>query len=147
MKRQIKFIPGYDHIVQPSKKYGKEFGRHGMEIRFYLIGKKGAMQFVMYTGWMPMIKKGEWGYEPTYKGMSSSDLFPMAVDVGYHSHKRMYKGQTVGSDKCGVIGGRCFYDGSGLNAEPVMAKFLNKGEEALWKELEKYYKEIFGELK
>ena len=39
--------------------------------------------------------------------------------------------------------GKCWYDGSGLNAGPVMTKFMRSGPGALWRELEDYYVRIF----
>ena len=41
--------------------------------------------------------------------------------------------------KCEYTGGRCWFDGSCLASTEVFKKFVTEGEEALWKELEKYY--------
>lgn len=42
-------------------------------------------------------------------------------------------------DCCYLEQGFCFYDGSGLNAEPVMAALFTGGDEAVWSALEDYY--------
>lgn len=45
---------------------------------------------------------------------------------------------------CEILDGkRCWYDGSGLAAKDVYEILINKGEEAVWKELEGYYKSTF----
>jgi hypothetical protein len=91
-------------------------------------------------------------------------LQPMAADIGYHSPEPMYEGQqpichilrepkfdkTTGKITPAIYGDPvicpyvdndipCYYDGSTLNAEPIYQIFLKKGEEALWRELEKRY--------
>lgn len=148
LEKQINFEPGYDYIYGIPRK-DPRYGRHGMSIRFVLKGTKGAVQFLMYTNWLPMVKKDKWEYEPTYKGMGGvADMFPMAVDIGYHSPRRMWKGQMPMKRKCEYLaGGKCYYDGSGLNAGGYMATLINKGEEALWKKMEKYYRETFDDTK
>mgnify|MGYP001608584048 FL=1 len=148
LEKQINFEPGYDYIYGIPKK-DPRYGRHGMSIRFVLKGTRGAVQFLMFTNWLPMVKKDEWSYEPTYKGMGDvANLFPMAADIGYHSPRRMWKGQMPMKGKCEyVIGGICYYDGSGLDAEEYMVTLINEGEEALWKKMEKCYRETLDDTK
>lgn len=140
-KKEIKFEPGYDYIYGIPKK-DPEYGRHGMQIRFVLIGKKGAVQFFMFTDWLPMVKQGCGLYKPTYS-MGGSDCFPMAVDIGYHSPKPIYEGQPERKNCEFLKGKSCYYDGSGLYAEDFMAELINKGQDALWEKMEKYYYEVF----
>lgn len=40
-------------------------------------------------------------------------------------------------------GAPCYYDGSGLNAEPVFELLIEKGSDAVWEYLENYYEEVF----
>lgn len=134
----INFEPGYDYIYGIPKKDDR-YGRHGMNIRFVLIGEKGAVQFLMFTNWLPMVKKVEGRYEPTF---NFPDMTPMAVDIGYHSPKPMYKGQKK-IKECSYIKGGCYYDGSGIASEEYMATLINKGQDALWKKMKRYYKETF----
>ena len=145
--RKINFEPGYDFVVQPTKKHGKEYGRHGMSIRFVLKGEEGVVQFLMFTDWLPRVKKGGM-WEPTFNmdniAFGHRQMFPMAADIGYHSPKPMYEGQ-IKRDKCDYLGGKpCYYDGSGLYAEEFMAEFINNGEDKLWTKMEGYYKETFN---
>lgn len=46
--------------------------------------------------------------------------------------------------KCEWLDGKpCYYDGSGLAAEKYYHLLLRKGSEAVWKKLERYYRETF----
>lgn len=46
---------------------------------------------------------------------------------------------------CEYIGTKCYCDGSALRADDYYQILIHKGEEALWKALEDYYNETFGE--
>lgn len=166
-KREIVFRPAFD---KRSDDPAKNYGIHGVELAFYLIGDDGAVQFVVYTNWqLPHITE------------EHSKLFddhilcrPMPADLGYHSPKPMYEGQEpIGSKRfywrdptkeerkfrfapvpdseptgtftpCDLLGGKpCYYDGSGLNAEPVFEILLKEGSPGVWKELERYYADTF----
>ena len=56
----------------------------------------------------------------------------------------MWKGQT--KDSCDIFEKGCYYDGSSLRGknDKIVEMFLESGEKPLWKYLEKYYKEVFG---
>lgn len=127
-ERIISFQSGY--ICSTPFTEGSSHGRHGMNMLFLLKGKEGAVQFVLYTGWMP-----DFDY---YK--EHGDCKPLPADLGYHSYKAHYDSQTSRNDCPWLDGKPCFYDGSGLNAIEVFKIFVSKGEEALWNELERYYK-------
>ena len=142
MERLIFFEPGYDKRSPDPK---KNYGISAMRIRFVLRGELGAMQFLMGTGWyIPTVAKefeAKAMTDPIYRTNN-----PTAWDVGYHSPKPMYDGQSIMDDNCEIIGGPCYYDGSSLAAETVLDKFLVEGVEAVWKELEEYYTDRFGSL-
>lgn len=91
---------------------------------------------------------------------------PLPADLGYHSPVPQYEGQlpigirikynddyseelgTEGEARiCEYLGKPCYYDGSGLNAERIYHIMLQEGEKGVWRELEEYYVELFGELK
>jgi len=139
---EIVFYPAYDkRNVDPNKNYGI----HGVDMRWYVKGKKGAVQFVIYTNWyLPEVAK-----ELEIKQNRMSTLYynffkPMPADLGYHSPVPHYKDQSCKED-CEVIGKPCYYDGSTLNAEPVFDILLQEGSEAVWKYLDEYYYEVFGD--
>jgi len=142
MERRIEFGAAYDKRDADPK---KNYGIHGVTISFYLIGDEGAVQFVVYSNWqLPHVQaefdaKGVDGMrDPCWR------YKPMAADLGYHSPKPTYEGQTPMSGECHLLGGECFYDGSTLNAEPVFDRLLKEGSDGVWDELESFYKDIFS---
>lgn len=150
MEHKIELAPGYDCIkfecinnsktCQPNS--DGSHGRHGMTMRFMTIGDEGAVQFVLYTGWLPQhaIPDGiggrfvkEWGHAC------------MPADLGYHSKAPRYEGQEVAQESCVYCGGQpCYYNGSGLNANDAMYALVNGGEEALWQFMDEYYQCVFN---
>lgn len=136
MKRIVKFTRAYDkRHSDPSKNYGI----HGVDVYFVLKGDRGAVQFLIFTGWqLPHVQE-------ELRGNARLDsLFPMAADLGYHSLVPRYEGHTCMGECEWLDGKPCYYDGSGLHAEPVFERLLQEGDEGVWSELEDYYREIFG---
>lgn len=154
LRREVKFISGYDCIKFKCKfnsercypGSGGSHGVHGLEIRFYVHGEKGAVQFVLSTGWKPQYIEPD---KIRHLSLSNcfdncNGMFPMATDLGYHSYKPHYEGQTPIENKCEVLGGKtCYYDGSSLNCNDAFYTLLNGGEDKLWEFLEQYYKCVF----
>jgi len=140
MKRQIEFVPAFDkRDPDPTKNYG--IG--SMQLRFVLIGKLGATQFVMSTG-MYLKKNRETLF--VNAAYHFNPFEPMGADVGYHSPEPMYDGQTK-FEECDYVKGGCYYDGSSTAATRLLESFLEGGEDVVWEKLEKVYIERFGELK
>ena len=141
--REIIIEPAYDkRNSDPSKDYGI----NGCEIRFLLKGKKGAVQFLIYTNWcLPHVTEEMLKKPIRDEADIRCRFLPMAADLGYHSPKPLYKDQFARKN-CPYLGGKtCYYDGSGLNAEPVFERMLKEGSGGVWKDLEDYYIEIFGD--
>jgi len=141
MKKTITFSPAFDkRNSNPSKNYGI----HGVEIRFVLKAELGAVQFVLATNWqLPHVQKEFDAKQPDsrFPYMFHS---PMPHDIGYHSYKPMYEGQEQISDSCEYLDGKpCYYGGSALNAERYFDILKAEGDEGLWKALEQYYKDVF----
>lgn len=126
-ERIISFQSGY--ICERPSNEGSYHGRHGMNLIFILKGELGAIQFVIYTGWMP-----NWGIS------SEDNTHLMPADIGRHSYKPKYE-DDLKREGCPWLDGKdCYYDGSSLQADEVFKKFVSKGEEAMWAEMEEYYK-------
>ena len=128
LERAVIFQPGYlDPRTGPNS-----YGRHGMEIKWLLRGPRGATQFLMYTDWVP----GQKDRNPRV-----ADMFPMAADLGYHARVPQYEGAEEWGlhERCEYLTGRCYYDGSGLQAQPVLDRFIRDGEQAIWDALEDRY--------
>lgn len=129
LERAVAFEPGYNDRGGP-------YGVHGMDIRWMLRGPKGAVQFLMSTGWVP----GEKGVPPQI-----SDLYPSGSDLGYHARVPQWEGQEIyGHESCDVLGGRCYYDGSGLAARDLLREFTREGERVIWTALEARYAALTG---
>lgn len=138
-KREIVFRPAYDKTNDPSGNYGV----HGAELAFYLHGPEGVVQFLIYTNWhLKHVQESlDARMDSRFPHLS---CHPMPADLGYHSPKPHYEGQTMMRGDCPILNGPCYYDGSTLNAEPVYWKLVGEGEEAMWKELEDYYQQVFA---
>ena len=145
-ERIVEFIPAYDkRHTDPAKNYG--IG--GVKIRFLLKGPEGAVQFLMGTGWyLPHVAKE---LRERNRDPDGIRIFfePKGWDVGYHSPTPRYEGQERMGEpgECPLVppGSPCYYDGSGLAAEPVLDRLIHFGHEAVWLALETRYDELFGE--
>ena len=158
-EKWIEFSPAFDKRHKDPK---KNYGIHCVTVKFILRGKKGAVQFELFSGWfLPEI-----AIENKNMGVNLWESYPMATDLGFHSYVPRYKEQSMITEKCPILHDKpCYYDGfelfsgwflpeiaienkSGLNARPIMERLLREGHEAVWEELEEYYRHIFkGEEK
>jgi len=134
-ERIIEFTPAYDkRDDDPAKNYGV----HGVNLRFVLKGPEGAVQFLLYTNWhLPHVAK-EWENKPRIL------TDPMPADVGYHSPVPMYEDQLIMSETCSYLDGKpCYYDGSGLMAQDGYEALVSGGGPGIWDYLENYYRATF----
>jgi hypothetical protein len=148
-ERIVRFEQGHDCIKFECKfdkdtcipREGGSHGKHGLSIRFVLKGDKGAVQFLIYTGWLPQYAEG-WAQISSIRDWGCG---MMPADLGYHSKTPTYEGQTSMTESCEYCDGEpCYYDGSTLNASNAMYVLVNGGDEALWTYLEQYYEAIFN---
>ena len=140
-RREMTIAPAYD---KRSPDPSKDYGIHGCNLRFVLTGPEGAVQFVLYTNWqLPHVTEELIARVQDEIGIRAFFL-PLPADLGYHSPKPLYEGQTS-MGACPYLDGKdCYYDGSGLDAERVYNKMLEGGSDAVWAELEDYYQSTFG---
>jgi len=134
-KKKIQIRPAYDRRdSNPDKNYGIS----GCDMLFTLIGEKGAVTFLLFTGWqLPhVVEEYELKY-PTHA------FKPIAADIGYHSPIAIYEGQEPSHDECKYLGVHCYYDGSGMNADEFFLELLYKDSKGLCKKMKKYYLEVF----
>lgn len=111
---------------------GSNYGVHSFGIRVLLHGPAASMQFLMWTGIVPELVQGH--YLPEFR----HDTAPMAADLGYHADSPQYEDQPP--FECEYRpSGRCFYDGSSLAADPVLALLLAKGGNAVLEALQSSY--------
>lgn len=144
MEKIIKFYPAFDKRNPDPR---KDYGIHGVSLRMVLKGNKGAVQFILYTNWqLPHVQE-----ELNRKAIGNDERYisallnPIPADLGYHSPVPIYEGQNVCSESCEYLDGKpCYYDGSGLNAESIYEVLLKEGSDGVWRELEDFYKNVFG---
>lgn len=139
-ERIVQFLPAYDkRNIDPNKNYGI----HGVTLRMILKGNEGAVQFLLFTNWqLPHVQEEMDGRIPSHD-FPYLHHKPLPADLGYHSSRPMYEGQTKMNGKCDVLGGECYYDGSGVAAERIFHVLCAEGDAGVWRELGKYYNEIF----
>lgn len=138
----IESEPAYDlRDPNPSKSYGI----HGVNLRFLVVGPLGVVQFLLHTNWqLPHVER-ELDSRPVDSRFPHLSCRPVPADLGYHSPKPMYEGQTP-RDNCTYLGGRpCYYDGSGLNARKPYEILVAEGLDPMWEFLEDDYKRTFEE--
>lgn len=138
MEHEFSMVAAYDK--RPK------YGIHGAEMRFYVKGPKGAIQFIVYTNWqLPHVQKETDDRALLHLDETELHCFyhPLPTDLGYHSPVPMYEGQSKIRDDCSVIGGPCYYDGSGLYAETIFDVLIAGGTDALWKRLDQEYIDRF----
>jgi len=171
LQRKISWEPAYDkRHADPQKNYGV----HGLTMRFLVSGKLGTVQFLLYTNWLLASTRKDFDQ---FEKVSRFLLDPLPADIGYHSRVPRYEGQNpmfrtkikrkapkeiVFDDEvvslpdfeldreflpepCIYLNGDpCFYDGSSLNAVRYFDILVEKGDEALWLALEDYYSRALG---
>ena len=135
-ERIVKVSPAFDkRDANPAKNYGIGSCR----ITFILKGELGAIQFVISTDWyVQSAREHLKRFPPRHSGK------PDGWDVGYHSPKPMYEGQSVQVSDCDLVGGPCHYDGSSCLADEWVEDFVAGGTEWLWPKMEAEYGERFA---
>jgi len=95
MERIHTITPAWDkRDPEPTKNYGI----HCCDIRMVIKGELGAVQFVLMTGWFPKHIQDE--HKNSRGDNTLGGLYPMPADLGYHSPKPMYEGQSrIGESK------------------------------------------------
>ncbi len=142
-ERIISFRPGF----KCTKTGPNSHGRHCADLIFILKGVAGAIQFLIFTGWeedSSIISSSSGPFiSPNDKHMRV-----MPADIGCHSLMPLYDGQKPVDQKCPWVDYQpCYYDGSSLQAEEVYKILVKAGEEAMWSNMEDYYKSWLLEKK
>lgn len=138
LERRIDIAPAYDKVSEG-------YGIHGVEMRWYVKGPEGVVQFLLYTNWhLPHVQdRLDARMDSQFPHLS---CHPQPADIGYHSYKPRYEGQTAVQKDCHLLNGPCYYDGSSLQAKDFYKILVEKGGDALWEALEKRYQEWLVEV-
>ena len=139
--RRIVFHAAYDKRHPDPK---QNYGVHGVDLYFFLIGPKGAVQFLLFTDWqLPGVRSV--AETLGHKRNADPDLYrricsPMPADIGRHALVPHSAWETVCKTECDLLGGKpCYYDGTSLGAYDVFEILVAGGDEALWAELDRRY--------
>jgi hypothetical protein len=137
LERVIEVTGAYDKRHPDPK---KNYGIHGMNLRFLLKGPLGTVQFVVFTAMhLPHVTRELWRKNA---GSEYNPFEPQGADIGYHSPKPRYEHQSAMD--CELAGGeKCYYDGSSLQADEFMPTFLSGGADVVWPMLEERYRDLF----
>lgn len=139
-ERIVKFVMPFDKRNDDPK---KNYGIGSMRIYFILKGKKGAVQVLLSTAlYTQNIALEHHNKNSDY--IAKQPTFD-CWDVGFHSKKKPSYMEKKNQRDCSILG-KCYCDGSSLRGseDKLGERFLEKGEEEIWKYLEEYYKEFFG---
>ena len=133
-------------LMLPNKRkrlveFDEGTGARSVYMRMVLLGPRGAVHFVLDTGWMLYS-----GITDGYNG--SREAWP--ADLGYHSYEPMYdyenykhKRLPFGCQYLPDAPGGCYYEGTSMGAEPLWIALREKGHAAVWALLEEHYEEVF----
>ena len=134
LERRFKATPAWDY--RNDRTNG---GQHCVDLIFAVVGSKGAYQFTLYTSWYLDMRSDNQCPVP------NPTFGPLPADVGYHSSTPVFDGQDP-VETCGYMnGGKCYSDGSCLQAYDLWNILLREGSDGVWAELERRYHERFGE--
>ncbi len=116
--RWVEFKPGYSC----TRERGPDWhGHHGVEVRFYsrdrATGRVG--QLLVMTGWAPGHLMEEWA--------KRRGLMAPVCSADIHSPAPLYDGQRPLDFECEVLGGECYFDGSGLFGEKLFELLRGPG--------------------
>ena len=120
----------------------KNYGVSGLLAWFILIKDNKAVQFLVgFNSYLSTVDRNKSSF---IKDIS-------AYDLGYHSPEPFYEFQS--QQECDLLeGGKCYYDGSGLNADEFWEDIEKRSigdkeydmEDEIFKKLEEYWDETFG---
>ena len=149
LKRKLVISEAYDkRHKDPSKNYGISACR----IFFSVTGKDGAISVNFGTNWYLKSTVDEYK-----KGTTNTSGQPLVADLekdseplsayswGYHSRVQKYEGQDKTEDCNFLNGDDCYYDSSCLKANDFKDILLKKGSDGVFEQLEKDYKNEFGD--
>ncbi len=141
-ERGYRFLPAFrDDVGMAGGNPSDNYGRSSADFEAHLRGPLGSVQFKMSCGWDLEDVEGDW-MSRSHRSRFGNP--PSGHDLGYHSPTPRAGGQEPMSN-CDILGRRCYYDGSGLNADPVLRDLVRQGMPGVWAALEAYYRDTFEE--
>jgi hypothetical protein len=135
----ITFYPAWD---RRNSDPGKDYGIHGVGLRIVLVGKRGAIELIVFTNWMlPHVQQ-----DLNKNFFDHLSCGPYPVDVLIHSKKPTDLNEAPRS-KCVYLGkDKCYANSKHQYTKEVWDTLLYKGSEGVWEHLLKIYKEEFSNV-
>jgi hypothetical protein len=136
--REVRVLPAYDLRHKP------DYGVGSAKLLFLLRGRKGVVQFLVYTGWH--LSSVVEDFRTQYGPPPVSDWRrAQPVDLGEHAYLPQYPGQAPFTEACDVLNGaRCYYDGTSHGAEELYWRMIAEGDAAVWEVLQQRYDALIG---
>lgn len=157
MNRKLLFLPAFDRTdPDPSKNYGVGC----LELRFLVSGSKGMVELQLLTQWyLPHVMKRRLQVLKQDIWMGKEDFLlehfiePNPIDLCYYSLVRRSEDESLFEEGISYFENKspCYYgykyldENENVAKEIALRKLVDEGDEALWKYLEEYYVEVFGE--
>lgn len=141
LARTIEWEPAYDRRQKDAdgNRTGHGGGAHCVTCRFVLSGPAGVVELVVYTGWWLKAMHRELENETM-----CFSLKPMPADLIAHS-RAPWRATDGPRPECHRLKGNCYTQSWGpLRADRIFDRFVEKGEAAVWAELEGLYVEMKG---
>ncbi len=142
LNKSLDIAPAWDRRHSDPR---KNYGVSGVEMRFYLTGPEGAVQFLLHTNWqLPNVTREQEETSTTPEHVRAL-MRPCPMDLGYHSRVPMHEGHTPIGMACSVLGtDTCYYDGSNMMAKTAFNKLLTGGYKALDQYMLEFYNSTFS---
>ena len=159
MNRRVMFFPAFDGTdPNPSKNYGVGC----LELRFLVEGDKGVVELQLLTNWYlkhvmesrrEAMKRDVWCGKEDF--LLEHWINPFIADLCNFSLDKMHEDCAYFKEGVHYIfdGKPCYYDYKYIDEDynkpakdVAYWKLVEKGDEALWKYLEEYYVEVFGNV-
>lgn len=129
MERRIQLTKAWD---RRDKDPAKDYGVHGVEVVFTVIGELGAVQWRLMTPWV-LPKTQKWWDE--INNTTGYTMMPCPAPLIWHERVADGHGQ-----KCDVLGYcRCEQAGSFMSAHDIYVTLTEKGDDGVWAILEAAY--------
>lgn len=155
MEHKLVFIPAFDRTDSDPK---KNYGVGCLELRFLVIGDKGATEFQLITNWyLPHVMNRRYKALREDFALRKPEFLirnfnePNPVDLCYYSKERLSEDDCF-FEQVKVLDGEPYWygykyrDENGNDVKDLAFRLLvSHGDDALYQFLEAYYKEVFGE--
>jgi hypothetical protein len=136
LEHKVFFSPAFDkRDPNPSKNYG--IG--SVRIHFFVKGEKGGIEWTVSTGMFLKKTHAEW----LINFPKSEEGDGIGHEIAYHAKKKQHEGQEKHNGDCTLTDlPYCYNDAGFCAGGELYEKFVEQGEEIVWKTLEEWHREL-----